>query len=226
MAKRTLLAGIVVLLAGVSTVNSALMELEFSGAVNWVVTAEELRGQLPVEGVVAVGDSISGILRYDTLAVDRDPGDDRGTYIYSTAPNGISVTVNEHVFVSDPESLNFKVSVINADNHKIPHHAWYASSLSNLSILDGYAAITNILFAAGASPYKLMDDSLLTTERELSGWQMQLYIGGVGNDDKVLSFRGDIDSLSVVPEPATIGFLAAGGLMLLAKRKPRSFVED
>ena len=197
----------------------ALVEMEFSGKVDLVADSAYLRGELPIEGIVDVGDLFRGILCYDTSAEDQRPENYSGYYNYDTTPNGISIEINDYVFKTDPESVDLGITIVHGGPIVEPYDAWTAYSLNNLPILET-VIIDSIHLSFGADYGKLDDDALLTTEDQLTGWNHEsLWISGTGTDGKVLYFEGEITSISLIPEPATIGLLAIGGLMVFIRRK-------
>ncbi len=227
MAKRILLAGIVVLLSSVSVAKCALIELEFSGTVSRIAEPGRIDPVPIIEGCVDVGDSFSGILKYDTSAPDIRPERHAGRYLYSVGPSGISLNVGEHVFMTNPQSVDFEVAITDDGTGVILRDYFGALSWDNLPFLEGYVSIDKIGFAAYADHTWLSSADLPTSENELLGWNtMRVSVSGTGIGGEAFGFEGDITSMSIIPEPATLGFLALGGLVLLVKRKPKGFVED
>jgi len=225
MMKWISLASIIVLLATASVGRCELIEVGFNGQIRFV--GDEVyfaeTGVIPVEGIVAVGDSFSGIVRYYSLAQDRDESDYSGLYEYDITPNGISVKTDTITFMTNPESVDLSVFVSHDGRPVVPRDVWGVYSLNNLPILGGDVPVDSINLGAAANYGKLTDDSLLTTADQFAGWyHMELRVYGTGTE-RALYFDGYITSMYLVPEPATIGLLGVGGLTLLSRRKPQSF---
>ena len=50
---------------------------------------------------------------------------------------------------------------------------------------------------------------------------IDLRVYGTGTDGKALYFEGDITSISIIPEPATIGLFSLGGIGLIRRKRNR-----
>jgi hypothetical protein len=66
-----------------------------------------------LNNTVAPGDIITGIYAYDSFAVDSNPLPEVGDYRYTTAPNGIRLSVNGINFGTDPAHVDFLLEVVN-----------------------------------------------------------------------------------------------------------------
>ncbi|PYL74823.1 MAG: hypothetical protein DMF26_09945 [Verrucomicrobia bacterium] len=100
-----------------------------------------------LNNTVAPGDIITGIYTYDSFAVDSNPFPEIGDYRYTTAPNGIRLSVHGLNFGTDPADVDFLLEVVN-----------------NYQNLDNYVLISyNNLFAVSAT-----GTSVLNT----IGWQL------------------------------------------------------
>jgi hypothetical protein len=66
-----------------------------------------------LNNTVAPGDIITGIYIYDSFAVDSNPLPEVGDYRYTTAPNGIRLSVNGLNFGTDPADVDFLLEVVN-----------------------------------------------------------------------------------------------------------------
>jgi len=221
MTKRILLAGIVVLLISVSVGKCALIELEFSGTVSRIAEPGRVDPIPRIEGYVDIGDSFSGILKYDTSAPDVLPEGYAGRYLYSVGPSGISLSTGEHVFMTNPQSVDFEVKIYNDTPTVASHDYFGASSWENLPFLDGYVSIDKIGIAAYADHTWIASADLPTSENELLGWDtMRVSVSGTGIGGEVFGFEGDITSMSIIPEPATVLFLVLGGIGLRVLRAP------
>ena len=94
-----------------------------------------------LNNTVAPGDIITGIYTYDSFAVDSNPLPEVGDYRYTTAPNGIRLSVNGLDFGTDPADVDFLLEVVN-----------------NYENLDNYVVISyNNLFAVSATGQLVMN---------------------------------------------------------------------
>ena len=94
-----------------------------------------------LNNTVAPGDIITGIYTYDSFAVDSNPLPEVGDYRYTTAPNGIRLSVNGLNFGTDPADVDFLLEVVN-----------------NYENLDNYVVISyNNLFAVSATGQLVMN---------------------------------------------------------------------
>ena len=220
MARRIWLIAVGVLLAIACSGDCALIELELSGTVTRIAQSGGRYGHNVIEGYVDIGDSISGILKFDTFAPDVEPEGFAGQYEYSVGPSGIYLSTGENVFMTNPQSVDFEISVNNDGPIVEPHDYFGAASWDNLPFLDGYVSIDKIAYVAYADYTHLTSDALPTSKNELLGWDgilVKVYGTGMGGED--FYFEGEITSVSIIPEPATIGLLTIGGFMVLMRRK-------
>jgi hypothetical protein len=94
-----------------------------------------------LNNTVVPGDIITGSYTYDSFAVDSNPLPEVGDYRYTTAPNGIRLTVNGLNFGTDPADVDFLLEVVN-----------------NYENLDNYVVISyNNLFAVSATGQLVMN---------------------------------------------------------------------
>lgn len=63
------------------------------------------------DGLIELGDAISGTYTYNLDAEDADPQPNVGTYRYDTPPYGFDLASNNLVFQTDPENVDFLVSL-------------------------------------------------------------------------------------------------------------------
>ena len=94
-----------------------------------------------LNNTVAPGDIITGIYTYDSFAVDSNPLPEVGDYRYTTAPNGIRLSVNGLNFGTDPADVDFLLEVVNnyenLDNyHLISYNNLFAVSATGMLVLN------------------------------------------------------------------------------------------
>src|SRR5438132_4524153 len=147
-----------------------------------------------LNNTVAPGDIITGIYTYNSFAVDSNPLPEVGDYRYTTAPNGIRLSVNGLTFGTNPADVDFLLEVIN-----------------NYQNLDNYVLISyNNLFAVSASGQLVMntiswqlDDPTQTamssaefhrTAPVLSDWQSFFGLNIMSFGDNHFLIRSDVTS--------------------------------
>ena len=94
-----------------------------------------------LNNTVAPGDIITGIYTYDSFAVDSNPLPEVGDYRYTTAPNGIRLSVNGLNFGTDPADVDFLLEVVNnyenLDNyHLISYNNLFAVSATGMFVFN------------------------------------------------------------------------------------------
>jgi hypothetical protein len=91
-----------------ASASCARLKIEISATVSLVDDPDNL-----LNNAVAPGDIITGIYTYDSFAVDSNPLPEVGDYRYTTAPNGIRLSVNGLTFGTDPADVDFLLEVVN-----------------------------------------------------------------------------------------------------------------
>ena len=184
-----------------------LITIEIEAVVDFV----EDRGNY-LEGKIKPGDIITGSYTYDSSTPDQDwlwgsESDVVGRYHYFNQPYGISLTVDEFVFQTNPDSVNFLVSIVNDNQSGNDVYAVGSSSnlpLSNSTVVD---SISWTLKDHTGSVFS--SDALPTTAPVLVDWQENIL--RFGSDRRYGIFA---HVTSAVPEPATIILMCMGGLLI------------
>ena len=85
-------------------------------------------------GAIEIGDILQGSYSYDTDTLDSDPSPNKGSYLYTTNPYGITVYLNEYTFASVPDTPTFYMLIGDSvyDGPNPPHDYYYAQSRNNL----------------------------------------------------------------------------------------------
>lgn len=83
-----------------------LVSYRFEGEVGLLDDFNDL-----LDGAILVGDSVSGVFRYDLETEDSNPSPYVGLYMHRKPPAGISVEINGFDFRTDPEDVDFRVEV-------------------------------------------------------------------------------------------------------------------
>ncbi len=169
-----------------------------------------------LDGLVNVGDSITGYYTYDADTLDSNPLPDVGDYLHNSAPAGIFLTIGPFEFKTDPENVDFVVEIENDYPWIDPDINWdgyLLRSYNNLSLSNG-TVVNHISWQLDDfSGNALSNDSLPTTAPVLEdypdSWTGVIITGGDRDSMQIIS---SINSVELVPEPSTIlllGFAAA-----------------
>jgi len=180
----------------------------------------DVRGDLDlIVGKIKVGDIITGTYTYDSSMSDSQPEGYWGAYEYKTPPNGISLAIDEFLFRTDPENVDFCITIYNNPPTAVLFDQILVTSYSNLPLSNGVVPrlIQIGFFNRGRGP--LSSDALPVTAPVLSVWEDEAVYLSVGPGVRGAVVEADITSAILIPEPATLLLLGLGGLALLKKRR-------
>jgi hypothetical protein len=190
-----------------------------------VTRVQDDRGLL--EGRVNIGDLITGVYIYDSSTPDTydpsvlpgypPPAPAKGIYEHTAPPYGMTLTVGGFVFMTDPEDVDFIIT-INSSGSYLSSDEYVVASYNNLPLSNGVRTGKIVLRASGDYTV-LPSDALPTTAPDLDRWNTVVVLcwGAAGEEDYY--FRADVTSAVLIPEPATMILLSLGALVLLRKRK-------
>jgi len=166
-----------------------------------------------LEGLVVVGDLITGTYTYDTDTPNTSSSPQVGRYEHYTYPCGFSLSAGGLHFMTDPDRTHCLIQIVDDQLYSIGTYS--VTSYGNLPLSNG-AVIDRISWG-------LRDDSgsavssteLLATAPVLTHWRDFNYLNveGPGSRDNIL-FQAHITSAYVIPEPMGILLLGLGGLLL------------
>ena len=172
-------------------------------------------------GQLKVGDIMIGSYAYDSLTPDTDPlgFDTVGQYLHYTAPFGFSLSAGGIVFQTDPQNVDFLITILNNHNGR-DEYSWL--SYNNLALNnDVYTLYYDIGWALVDYSYAaLSSDALSIMPPVLEDWEYnRLTIDGFveGSCDIFPLLRARVTS--AIPEPATVLLLALGSLVLTKRRR-------
>ena len=187
-----------------------LITINLSATVNYV---EDIGNKLG--GKINVGSTITGSYTYESTTPDSSPSDPtQGNYWYYSSPAGIFLTVGGFNFGTNPDYVNFLVSI---GNNASGQDNYLVRSYNNSPLSNG-ALVGNIDWQLDDHTATVFSSDVLpVTKPVLDQWQTNvLSIYGGGADDFFID--ADVTSVEIVPEPATILFLTMGALILKRRR--------
>ena len=209
--RNTLIIGVIgVLLCCVGLARAEYITVAISGQVTGVSDQyNHFGGQIPV------GTPITGTYTYDTAIPDLYPSDFiYGQYWNYTPPAGVSLNVGGFNFRTNPDNVEFAVTVNNNNLGEDSYSIW---STKNLSLSNGTIVQDISWYLNDSTGTALSSDSLLLDAPYLSKWSYNTLSISRYRD---YSIAGTITSAVLVPEPAT-AFLFGLGLMLARKRSSK-----
>jgi hypothetical protein len=173
-----------------------------------------------LQGKVALGNTITGTYTYDTSTQDTDSTPYIGAYFHYSLPSGLSLTVNDLTFKSNPTNTKLLIALIN-DGFNPVGDFYRVRSYNNL-LTNSNVQVDSITWQLDdLSGTALSNTNLLPIAPILPDWDYStLYISG-GNGipcDKTFSIHANVISAVLVPEPISILFFSFG---LLALRKQK-----
>ncbi len=189
-------------------VKAELITIKIEGVVDYVGDPYNY-----LEGKIIPGDIITGSYTYDSTTHDSNPSPYIGMYEHYTSPYGIKLSIGEFVFQSDPDNVDFLVSVGNAggtydrDNYLIRSH-------NNLPSYDNIL-INDIMWQLDdKSGTAVSSDALPVTAPVLEDWPDSFTGLRITAGDIKDSLRITSNVTSAIPEPCTILLFGVAALFL------------
>jgi hypothetical protein len=166
-----------------------------------------------LEGRVDVGDTITGSYTYNSDTLDSNPLNTVGEYQHFNPPSGISFSVGGFIFKTDPDNVDFLMTIL--DNHN-GEDRYSFINYNNLPLSSGVEVDIVSWGLYDDSSTALSSVSLPTVPPSLEDWEKNyLHI--------TFGYKGSAYILaqvtSAVPEPATILLLALGSLIIVRRRR-------
>jgi hypothetical protein len=206
--KGGLLLVFVVLALSAATAKATIVIIELTGEITEVAFSKWGNTE------IRVGDRITGFYTYDTEAYDDDenPLPTARSYHYSSPPYGITLTVNGLLFQSDPGNVDFYVTVF---NDFFTTDRLCISSRRNEEVWG--VPITSISWQLDDSTGTIFTSTSIPSSPpalEAFDWQgLYIFMGPRGSEALI----GRVTSVTLVPEPMTLLFLAAGALAFVRR---------
>jgi len=206
-----LLAVILALVCYVGPAQGAIITIAIEAVVHGVHDPDN-----HLEGLVNIGDLISGTYTYDTGTLDSSSSVNVGRYEHYSYPCGFSLSVVGLHFMTDPGNTNFVIRIL--DDYLYDDFYWL-TSYNNLPLSNG-TSVNNIEWVLGdPSETAVSSIELPVTAPVLDAWEVNyLNIEGPGTRDNIL-FQAHVTSAVVIPEPSTILLLGFGAIALVRKVK-------
>jgi hypothetical protein len=127
-------------------------------------------------GAVHVGDTITGTYTYDLNAPDTHPDLSLGVYRHHSAPFGMNLKVNGITFRTDPDAVDFGITVANDRSGQDAYTLW---SRPNLTDLAGAEIISLAWYLYDSSATALSSIALPFSPPNLTDWDTNfLWIEG------------------------------------------------
>ena len=230
MKKRTLtiLIAMVMYLVFGGIARAEIVTVEVTGVVDTVETL----GDFALDGSVSIGTSMTGFCTYDSETPDLHENEGFGEYALISTSMGIG----NYIFTHDSISETALFEVV---NFAVIYSAKSGSASFNGTVFDDgtpktyddiiwhYNSFALLGLATSSHDY-IVDDSLPDSSSfpPLSSFDIYKLFGihfiEVSSGDGDFGISGEITSINVIPEPATVLFLALGSVLLLRRRKKRA----
>lgn len=215
-----MIAALAVLWVGAPAV-AELITINFTGHVTRVDIDDKVLSFDYYNEAIRVGDIFTGSYTYASDAHNSSPEPGIGQYVFGS-PCGIDISLGDFRFRTVADHTNQFQIVIRDDFSNPLHDEYYLQSTYNDDLFTGLPVDTINWLLAYSTTAPLSSTGLPLTEPGLSPWKTNLLSIGCGlglNSPYALVIKGQIDSVELVPEPATSLLLALGALTLSRRRR-------
>lgn len=188
-------AGVVILL-GARAAQAELITFAFTGGLTQCTDPNNVLG-----GGVTIDDSLTGTLLFESNTPDSDSNPTRGSYEF--AGGSLVVQVGNLTIQSDAPYIRLG-QYFSGSDYTIS--APFPIPIQDFNIVEFYAVrLTNMTVPVFA------DDDLPSTPPDLSGFPTRYFWiqGRRPGEAEVFTLRGDIETLTLVPEPASFLLMCA-----------------
>jgi hypothetical protein len=183
-----------------------LITISISGHVTAV---DDQYGHL--ENKIDVNDTFTGAYTYDSAIADSYPEDfSYGQFWNYVAPTGVSLSIGELNFRTDPDNVEFAVTI---NNNHLGEDSYSIWSAQNLSLSNGTLVQSISWYINDATGTALSSDALPLTAPDLSKWSsnvLRIF------HDRDFEISAIVTSAVLIPEPATL-FLMMLGITVIRK---------
>lgn len=189
---------------------SEIVTIRIEGEISYVDSVSEW-----LNDNFTVGEIITGVYVYDTSTPDSSGSPNSGHYWHYTDPYGIYLDIGDIVVQTDPDNVEFFMSMVNTDVDDY----YVIASLRNLPIPNGPSVHRIGWQLDDPSATALSSDDLLATPPVLEHWQSIYGLTVEFGERGGWGIRGHINSATLIPEPTTCLLLACGGIAFLRRRR-------
>jgi hypothetical protein len=140
-------------------------------------------------GLIHTGDLITGSYTYDPSIADISPNDPQtGTYLYTSPPFDIILTVNGLTFQTDPQNVQGSITVVNAQSANYVDE-FLVVSLNNLPV-NGTDIPQITLYFIDSTGEAISSDALPAGGApDLNNWRQETSLGINGRDGAFIGAR-------------------------------------
>jgi hypothetical protein len=186
-------------------VEAAIITFGFSGKLTYVEDRNSRLG-----GTLEAGDTFSGTYSFDPSVQDTEDGDPAHGY-YPNALTVIAGEVNGIPLAGDGSGGFSRIEVRDDSYGADTYLARGMSTLLNIPLI--FAVYVDVPTDSFTGDSILRVPSIDTALRTAFSLYTQ--------EDGVVDIKGELDSLYLVPEPATLFFMAVGAVCFLRSRRDR-----
>ena len=181
---------------------SALISYTFEGTIWTVIDNGEYLG-----GSISTEDTFTGTVTYDLDAIDSASDPNLGEYNYNVSPNGFNVTINGISFTTDPNNVNFRVSVDNGGYGGYGGDLFSLVSESNNHFPFGPEGSNEYIWIFLEDDYgNALTSDLLPSMITLADWGMKHFAiksGDGGSPEYNYFIEGTLSHIAPIPIPGT-----------------------
>jgi hypothetical protein len=177
-----------------------------------------------LENTIHQNQSITGFYIYDSATLDSDPSPMFGVYQYNISPYGMSLTIGDLTFLTDPLFVNSELVLVNNYGGG-PHDTYGITSHNNLPINNDLSIDIISLQLDDYTGYALSSDSLPLTPPDLTQWQTKSFSieGGrypfpPSGEKTLFGIGGHVETVYLIPEPATLLLLGLGAIFIRRRK--------
>ena len=196
--------------AGIPVARATTIEIGLSAEVSYIDDGGLL------EGLLNIGDVVTGRYSYDSETPDTNPSNTAGIYWHYEFPCGIVLSAGEYTFETDPGNIIFRIGIGDGDDG---HDTYSLISYSNLPLSNDVEVFSIWWQLNDYSQMALSSDALPLGPPILEDWEydwgLRIELGPKGDT----MVTADVTSVWLIPEPATVLLLGLGALALLRMRR-------
>ena len=194
----------------VGVARSDIVTIRIDGEVSYVDKYSTVLNDLFV-----VGEPVSGEYVYDTDTPDSSGSSRSGLYWHYDGPYGISLSINEFVFQSAPDNLQFLVGISDRDFND----GYLIRSYTNLALSNGLQVNHISWQLDDYSGTPLSSTVLPATAPVLEDWDFDRGLTVELGEKGSLVLGIEVTDVMLVPEPTTCLLLGLGTVAFVKRRR-------